>query len=181
MPDSRGLVGVRDRAWTYARLMPSYTFERWVNDVKVRVRMLSWRVSDPNFGWPGLLLLDVPEGISAEAFELGDSVEREHLGNHVLPERIRASRARRFCWVMPVRRESGGKQDECLLLVIGERGRVTASLCVIERSQTEPPRLGPFSDGAFGAGARRVSGRFVEPLLAALSEPDDLSSPGRGA
>jgi hypothetical protein len=145
-----------------------YSFENFRDDVKWRVRELNRRLDDPAVIWPGVLILDTPAGLSAAAFEIGDSAERRRLAEITLPGEIRRQSARRFCWVMPAERQMGGGREECLLLVIGERGRVEAALARIIRGLNAPPRLGPFVDGPFGAGTRRVSGRFVEPLLEAL-------------
>jgi hypothetical protein len=145
-----------------------YSFDDFRDDVKWRVRELNHRLDDPEAPWPGTLILDTPEGLSAAAFEIGDSAERQHLAEVTLPREIRRQRARRFCWVMPAERQTANGREECLLLVIGERGRIAAALARVIRSVDAPPRLGPLVDGPFGAGSRRVSGRFVDPLLAAL-------------
>lgn len=147
-----------------------YAFASFRTDVQARVRLLNRRLTDPAAVWPFVLLLDVADGLSAEAFELGDVREREHLAQAVLPKVIRESGARRFCWVMPVFREVRSLRQECLLLVIGERGHVEAALAEVVRSPGKPPGLGRFSYGPYGAGSRRVSGRFVEHLLSALEE-----------
>jgi hypothetical protein len=159
------------RAPTVAEMVPvGYSFDAFRDDVKLRVRLLNARLRTPEAVWPGVLLLDLPlEGLSAEAFEIGISPgERRYLAERVLPRAIRTSGARRFCWVMPAFAAAGDIRRECLLLVIGECGRVEAALADVVRSGDRPPRLGPFNDGPFGAGARRVSGLFVEPLVSAL-------------
>ncbi len=144
-----------------------YSFEDFRADVKWRVRALNKQLRRSDAVWPGVLILDTPQGLSARAFEIGSERERDRLAREVLPEQIVIEEARRFCWVMPALRD-GGK--ECLLLVFGERGRVEASVAAVIRAREMPPRLGRYQDGAFQAGARRVSGRFVEPLVAALED-----------
>jgi hypothetical protein len=143
----------------------AYSFEDFRADAKWRVRALNRQLRRSDAVWPGVLILDTPTGLSARAFELGSERERDRLATELLPEEILMQRARRFCWVMPALRDGN---DECLLLVFGERGRVEASLASVIRGREMPPRLGRYQDGAFLAGARRVSGRFVEPLAAAL-------------
>jgi hypothetical protein len=147
-----------------------YSFDDFRLDVKWRVRLLNNRLGDPEATWPGVLLLDAAGGLSADAYDLVGIARREldDLAERRLPMEIRRQQARRFCWVMPVYREVGSERQECLLLVFGERGRIAASLAVVSRDGRNGPRLGRFSDGPFGGGARRVSGRFVEPLAAAL-------------
>lgn len=146
-----------------------YGFDDFVADVKWRIRFLGARVTEPTFTWPGLLILDVRLGLTAEAFAIGPtSAERERLVGELVA-RIRDERPRRFCFAMPCERDLGGERQECLLLIFGEKQRVQASLGVIERYEGRAPRLGSFSDGPWGSGARRISGRFVEALLEALN------------
>jgi hypothetical protein len=145
-----------------------YTFEAFRADIKARVRMLNDRLEHPAATWPGVLFLDVTGGLTAHAYELGATAdERERLANETLPAEIGARRARRFCWAMPAWRDDGRR--ECLLLVFGEPGVLEATLADVWRDGRVGPRLGPFRDGAYGGGARRVSGRFVEPLAAAIA------------
>jgi hypothetical protein len=146
-----------------------YTFERFMKDVEWRVRRLALGVEDPQFVWPGLLILDVPAGLRASAFTIAEtSGERDQLVRKLVAT-IKRDSARRFAWIMPCLREEAGRQVECLLIVFGEGWRAEAAIAKVVRRDGEPPRLGPFSYGAFGSGARRVSGRFVEPLLNALA------------
>jgi hypothetical protein len=149
----------------------AYTFASFVNDVEWRVRALTLRLSDADFNWPGVLILDAAGGLSAESFVIGASTDERDRLVLELADRIRAARARRFAWVMPcVRRQraNGEEEAECLLIVCGERGRAEALVAEVQRAPGRAPRLGRFSRGAFGSGARRISGRFVEPLLDAL-------------
>ena len=131
--------------------------------MKARVRALNERLRDPTFIWPGLLLLDAPVGLTAQAFALEDYAPNE-LG-YQLVEALRANGARRFAWIMPVLHERGDEFVECLLVVIGERGRVEAAVADVVRDPQRPPRLGPFCGGPFDGAARRVSGRILAPLL----------------
>jgi hypothetical protein len=146
----------------------SYTFPAFLRDVEWRTRGLSRTITDPDFVWPGLLILDLQDGLSAESFAIGGTaLECERLVDELV-ETIKRTRARRFAWVMPCLREDKGVRIECLLLVVAERHRVEAVLADLLRRPGEAPRLGPFKHGPFGSGARRVSGLFVEPLLEAL-------------
>jgi hypothetical protein len=146
----------------------SYTFEAFVRDVEWRVRHLTRTVADPDFVWPGVLILDGEGGLSAESFEIGPTAtERGELVAELVAA-IRASPPRRFAWVMPCLRDEGGLLCECLLIIFAERGQVRAAVASLERSERHGPRLGRFNYGAFGSGARRISGVFVEPLLEAL-------------
>ena len=145
-----------------------YTFEAFVKDVEWRVRYLTRTVADPDFVWPGVLILDGDGGLSAESFEIGPTgaEHRELVGELVVA--IRTGRPRRFAWVMPCLRDEDGLLCECLLVVFAERGQVQAALAPLERYGRRGHRLGPFNYGTFGSGARRISGLFVEPLLEAL-------------
>jgi hypothetical protein len=145
-----------------------YSFDDFVRDVEWRVRRLGRTVEDPDFTWPGVLILDVAGGLSAEAFVIGATAEEREILIDELLVVIGVSQARRFAWVMPCLREVNGVNVECLLLIVAERGRTTAVLGDIRREGGRAPRLGPFMRGPFGGGARRVAGRFIEPLLAAL-------------
>ena len=49
----------------------AYSFLDFRRDSQARVRLLNRRLSDSDAVWPGVLLLDVPHGLSAQAFELG--------------------------------------------------------------------------------------------------------------
>lgn len=149
--------------------MSNYTFPRFIDDVEWRVRLLAKGVHDPDFSWPGVLILDVSAGLSSEAFRIGTTAAELNQLVADLVARIRSERARRFAWVMPCQRRDERGDVECLLIVCGERGRdAQALIAEIFRAPGRAPRLRRFSRGAFGSGARRVSGRFVEPLLAAF-------------
>lgn len=148
--------------------MSSYSFASFVDDVEWRVRLLARGIDDPDFAWPGVLILDVPDGLSADAFTIGATAEEREQLIADLVGRIRTERARRFAWVMPCLRRDERGDVECLLIICGERDRAEALLAEMARAPGRAPRLGRFSRGAFGGGARRVSGRFVEPLLAAF-------------
>lgn len=144
-----------------------YGFVEFVRDVEWRLQMLAETVSEPDFDWPGVLILDVAAGLSVTAFPIGaTAAERERLVTELVVL-IGEADARRFAWAMPCLRDEGGHYRECLLLVCAERGRVEAALAEV-RPESRAPRLGPFRHGPFGSGARRISGRFVEPLVAAL-------------
>jgi hypothetical protein len=142
-----------------------YSFDDFRADVKWRVRALNKQLRRSDAVWPGVLILDTPRGLTASAFDIGAERDRDRLATVLLPEEIVRQQARRFCWVMPALWNGG---EECLLLVFGERGRVEASLARVFRAPEMSPRLGRYQDGAFGGGTRRASGRFVDPLAAAL-------------
>jgi len=145
-----------------------YSYADFVRDVEWRLRRLSQTVVDPDFVWPGVLVLDVKDGLSAEAFTIGTTLaERDSLSADLVAT-IRRSRARRFAWVMPCLREIEGTRSEWLLLVVAERGRAEAGVAELVRRHGGAPRLGPFEFGPFGRGARRISGRLVDPLLEVL-------------
>jgi hypothetical protein len=147
----------------------SYTFARFIDDVEWRVRLLSKRVHDPEFSWPGILILDVGSGLSVEAFPIGATAAEHRQLVAELVNRIRTERARRFAWVMPCFRRDQRGDVECLLVVCGEPNRPAQALVAeIARTPGLAPRLRRFSRGAFGSSARRVSGQFVEPLLEAF-------------
>jgi len=145
----------------------SYSYDAFRKDVRARVRRLNARLTDPEANWPGVLIVDAANGLTAEAFELVDISDRalRELTSKRLPEKIRLHGGERFCWVMPVYLDVDERRLEYLLLIFGERGRAEASLAAVIRDGLGGPRLGPFSDSAFVGGVRRVAGRFVEPLL----------------
>jgi len=144
-----------------------YGFIDFVRDAEWRLQKLAETVGEPEFAWPGVLILDVAAGLSVATFPIGaTAAARERLVAELVAL-IGEAGARRFAWAMPCLRDEGGHYGECLLLVCGERGCVVAALAEIRR-EGRAPRLGPFRHGPFGSGARRISGRFVEPLLAAL-------------
>lgn len=145
-----------------------YSFASFMNDVEWRVRFLAATVKEPDFVWPGLLILDLPDGIAVESFAIGQTAEKHERLVAELVTILRGRPVRYFAWVMPCLREQDSRQVECLLIVFGTRGRAEAAIAEWRRAEAEAPRLGRFSRGAFGSGARRVSGRFVEPLLEAL-------------
>jgi hypothetical protein len=148
----------------------SYSFADFVRDVEWRMRRLTRTVAEPDFVWPGVLILDLKDGLSAESFTIGETALVHDCLVGELVETIGRARPRRFAWVMPCLREEQGVRIECLLLVFVERGRAEAALADLWRRAGEAPRLGPFKHGPFGSGARRISGRFVEPLLEALDD-----------
>lgn len=145
-----------------------YSFASFMNDVERRVRFLTSKVKEPDFIWPGVLILDLPDGIAVESFVIGQTTEERERLVAELVTIIRGQRVRYFAWVMPCLREQDSRRVECLLIVFGTRGRAEASIAELRRDKERAPRLGRFSRGAFGSAARRISGRFVEPLLEAL-------------
>lgn len=149
----------------------SYTFEAFRTDITQRVRLLNAGLSDPQAIWPGVLFLDIPEGLAAEAFEIAGISEEDtrELAEQTLPDRIMARRARRFCWAMPAWLP-GDRQQECLVLVFGERGRCEVLLAFVVRGAGRGPRLGRWQQASFGPRMRKVSGLFVGPLRQALDE-----------
>lgn len=147
-----------------------YSFTDFIRDVEWRMRRLTRTVAEPDFVWPGVLILDANDGLRADSFTIGAAqLELDRLVDELV-ETIRHAQPRRFAWVMPCLREERGAHVECLLLVFIERGRAEAALADVVRRAGEAPRLGPFKHGPFGSGARRISGRFIEPLVEALDD-----------
>ena len=143
-----------------------YGFDDFRRDVVTRVRLLNRRLP-PDGVWPAVLLLDAPDGLQARAFDVGpDARSRDELAER-LPAELAEARARRFALVLSGWRSIGDERQECLLVIVAERGRAEVLLAPIYRGE-DAPALGVFSTGAYGRGARRVAGRLVEPLLAAV-------------
>jgi len=150
----------------------TYNFESFRDDIEDRVRRLNARLKKPDATWPGVLFLDVPGGLEAEAFDVAgiSEVEKHALASQTLPAFLIARHARRFCWAMPAWRTlSDDRRQECLILIFGERGRCEVAVAVVFRNADLPPRLGPWERAPFGAGTRSASGLFVDPLLEAIS------------
>jgi hypothetical protein len=89
----------------------TYSFEAFRDDIEDRARRLNARLKESDATWPGVLFLDVPSGLEAEAFDLiGISADEKHsLASRTLPEFLIARRAHRFCWAMPVWRTREGR------------------------------------------------------------------------
>ena len=149
-----------------------YNFESFRDDIEDRSRRLNALLKESDATWPGVLFLDVPGGLEAQAFDVAgiSEAEKHELASQTLPEFLIARHARRFCWAMPAWRTlSDDRRQECLILIFGERGRCEVALAVVTRSPDLPPRLGHWERAPFGAGTRRASGLFVDPLLEAIS------------
>jgi hypothetical protein len=148
-----------------------YTFEAFRTDITQRVRLLNAGLSDPEATWPGVLFLDIPNGLGAEAFEIAgiSDEDKRELAERTLPDRIRAGAARRFCWAMPAWLR-GDRPQECLILVFGERDRCEVVLAFVVRGAGCGPRLGRWQQAPFGPSLREISGLFVDPLRHALDE-----------
>lgn len=149
----------------------TYNFEAFRDDIEDRARRLNARLKEPDATWPGVLFLDVPSGLEAQAFDVAGigAAEKHELASRTLPEFLIARGARRFCWAMPAWRTSAGQRQECLILVFGERGRCEVAVAAVVRNPDRPPRLGRWEHAPFGAGTRRASGLFVDPLIEAIS------------
>lgn len=122
----------------------------------------------PDSTWPGVLFLDVPEGVIIGTIQplAGLDEEGKHvLAEDVLPAIIRQRRAERFAWAMPAYREDRDPPTECLALVIGEPRHCEVLLAEVFRDGGSPKL------GQWFAPEGDVSGRFVEPLKRALWSP----------
>lgn len=146
-----------------------YTFEAFRRDIEERVRALNARFRDPDADWPGVLFLDVREGLAAETFSLAGMTpeEKNVLASRTLPELIVRRGARRVCWLMPAWRQHDGDREECLVLIFAERGRSQIVVAAVFRSDHLPPRLGYWERS--GVGEDVASGLFVEALVMAVS------------
>ncbi len=148
----------------------AYTFESFRRDIEDRVRRLNGQFEDPEATWPGVLFLDVPRGLAAEAFSLAGMTpdEKDDLASRTLPELIVTRCARRVCWLMPAWRElADERREECLILVFAERGRSQIVATAVIRSADRPPRLGAWERSAVSPEV--ASGLFVESLIKAVS------------
>ena len=150
----------------------AYSFDAFREDIKDRVLRLNALLKEADATWPGVLFLDVPTGLDAEAFELAgiSAAEKEQLALHELPELLVARCARRFCWLMPAwRLLSEGTRQECLVLVFGERGRCEVAVTPVFRRPDTSPRLGFWEHTACGSGTDGANGLFVDPLMEAIA------------
>jgi len=123
-------------------------------------------LEDPESTWPGVLFVEVPGRglVIGEMRSVAglDESRKQTLAYRTLPQRIRATRADRFCWVMPAWRHDVDPPVECLALVLG--GPFHAEALVVDVLRGDgPPRLGTWSEPT-----KSVSGHFVEPLTRAL-------------
>jgi hypothetical protein len=151
-------------------------FELFRSLVATRVRRMHERLmTDPASDWPGALFLDVPGKVIEASFHRVaglDDVGKRRLATKVLPERIRRQKACRFCWLMPSWREDVEPRQECLCLVFADRIRRGILLAEVVRERGRRPRLEPWQKGPGGEDPVKISGLFVDPLVAAL-EPDE--------
>jgi hypothetical protein len=153
-------------------------FEFFRTLVAARVRRMHERLmTDPASDWPGALFLDVPGKVIEVSFHrvVGlDEGGKRRLATKVLPERIRRQKACRFCWLMPSWRENVEPRQECLCLVFADRIRRGILLADVVRERGRPPRLEPWQKGPGGEDPVKISGLFIDPLVAALEpgEPD---------
>ena len=147
----------------------SYTFEAFRRDIEDRVRAFNAQFKDPDDDWPGVLFLDVREGLAAETFSVAGMTpeDKTELASRTLPELIVRRAARRVCWLMPAWRERDGHREECLVLVFAERGRSQIVVAAVFRSGDRPPRLGYWERSRVGEGVAR--GLFVDALVMAVS------------
>jgi hypothetical protein len=150
----------------------AYSFEAFREDIKDRVLRLNALLKEADAVWPGVLFLDVPTGLDAEAFELAgiSAAKKEQLALHELPELLVARGARRFCWLMPAwRLLANGARQECLVLVFGERGRCEVAVTSVFRRPGISPRLGRWEHTPCGAGTDGANGLFVDPMMEAIA------------
>jgi len=154
-------------------------FDLFRTSVAVRVRRIhAQAMIDPAGDWPGVLFLDVPGetvDISLHRIVGLDEAGKHRLATEVLPRRIRRLGATRFCWLTPAWLDDTDPADECLALVFADRVRRAMLVAEVMRKPGRRPRLGRWQPGPRGRAPVEISGRFVEPLVAALAplEPDD--------
>jgi len=149
----------------------AYSFEAFREDIEDRVLRLNALLKEADATWPGVLFLDLPTGLDAEAFELAgiSPAAKELLALQELPELLIARGARRFCWLMPAwRLLADGARQECLVLVFGERGRCEIAVAPVFRLRDRPPRLGQWERPS-AVGSDDVSGLFVDSLMEAIA------------
>jgi hypothetical protein len=145
------------------------TFESFRRDIEDRVLRFNARFIDPEATWPGVLFLDTPRGLEAEAFDLVGITadEKAELASRTLPELILTRGAWRVCWLMPAWRVVADGRQECLVMVFGECNRLQVVLTAVSRSVDRPPGLGHWEQSAVGLGVAR--GLFVDSLIEAVS------------
>jgi hypothetical protein len=130
-----------------------YSFESFCIDVVVRVQRINSRLRKPDATWPGALFLDVPgQALDISFYRVAGLTEldKHRLALMILPERIRSSRARRFCWMMPAWRGNADPLQESLVLVFGERGRRAILLADVHRDDRQAPKFGRWQPGPEG-------------------------------
>ena len=154
-----------------------YSFDSFCIDVVVRVQRINARLRQPDATWSGVLFLDVPgEALDISFYRLEgmSELDKHRLALRILPERIRSSGARRFCWLMPAWRGNDDPLQECLVLVFGERGRRALLLADVYRDGQQAPTFGPWQPGPGGKQPTEMSGLFIDPLMEALEsvEPE---------
>lgn len=146
--------------------MPSPSaLEDFREHLREAVERMNASLDEPEATWPGVLFLQLPNqdiviGEMRSLAGISESDKRD-LAARVLPARIRSSKADRFGWVMPAWRNGTDPRTECLVLVVGERGRTEALIVDVIRNGR--PHL-----GEWGMPARNVSGLFATPLARAL-------------
>jgi hypothetical protein len=149
-----------------AQLSPFQTFDEFRSHLVETVERMNASLEDPESTWPGVLFLEIPGRglVIGEMRSVAglDEPRKQHLAYKLLPQRIRTSRADRFCWVMPAWRHDVEPPVECLVLVLGELYHSEALVVDVLRGDG-PPRLGEWREPT-----KSVTGMFVEPLTRAL-------------
>lgn len=122
-------------------------------------------ITGPHEDWPGMLFVGDDDGLEiAAVYPLAgiDEAEKEHLARVLLPGHIRDGGGWMFAWVAPGL-VGDDPDDECLMLIVGERGRQEAFVAPLARGSSAP-QLGDWK------GPAQASGLFVEPLAEAVAE-----------
>jgi hypothetical protein len=130
------------------------------------VERLNASLADPEATWPAVLFLELPARglVIGDLRSVGglDEGAKQHLLLHVLPARIRRSKADRFAWVFPGWRSDVEPRQECLCVLAGEPD-YTEALMVDVLREGGPPQLGQWSEPT-----SKVSGLLADPLGRAL-------------
>lgn len=117
-----------------------------------------------------LTLIEPERPAPVDRFEIAElsDAERRELAETTLPDRIVEAQARRFCRLMPVRRQPDDDGREYLMVVLGEHDRSVVDVLPIVHVEGEPPQLGRPLKPPFEHEHRNASELFVDSLPAVL-------------
>jgi hypothetical protein len=149
-----------------ATALPFRTFLQFREHVLETVERMNDGLGDAEATWPGVLFLEVPR----VGLVVGDirslagfnEADKRHLAAHVLPDRIRRSKADRFAWAMPAWRDDVEPAVECLVVLVGEARHTEAHVADVVR-RTGGPGL-----SSWRGPTKNVSGLFVDAMARAL-------------